>query len=231
MKIAGMIGGVGPESTIDYYHSIIRAYREQVRDDTYPHLIINSIDLSMMVRFFEANDLASVITTLVNEIEKLARAGADFAFISANTPHVVFDDLRSGSPIPLISIVQATAEAARALGLKKVGLFGTRFTMQGRFYPDVLSRAGISVAVPDPEEQAVIHDKYMNELVKGIFLPETRERLLAIAKALQERHGAEGVILGGTELPLLLNDVKDRGVPFLDTTHIHVQAVVRELLS
>jgi aspartate racemase len=168
---------------------------------------------------------------LIGEVQKLARAGADLGLLASNTPHVVFDETSRRSPIPLISIVEATCEAAKATGLKRLGLFGTRFTMQGRFYPEVFSREGITLVLPDPEEQAFIHDKYMNELVRAIFLPETRERLLTIVDRLKEREGIEGLILGGTELPLILRDVADRGIPFLDTTRIHVQAVVERLLS
>ncbi len=113
----------------------------------------------------------------------------------------------------------------KILGLKRPGLLGTRFTMQGKFYPSVFSTAGISLVVPQPDEQTYIHDKYMGELVKGIILPETRQRLLAIVDRLKEQESIDGVILGGTELPLILGDVTDRGIPFLDTTRIHVQAI------
>ena len=116
--------------------------------------------------------------------------------LSANTPHVVFDEIRRRSPIPLISIVEATSAAAKALGMKRLGLFGTRFTMQGRFYSDVFSREGMALVVPPADDQAYIHDKYMNELVKGVFLPETRHRLLSILDRLKEREGIEGLILG-----------------------------------
>jgi aspartate racemase len=231
MKTVGIIGGIGPESTIEYYRLIIEAYREQRPDGSYPPIIINSINLQKMVGLFEANDLSGVVEILSFEIGRLARAGADFALLSANTPHIVFDEVNRQSPLPLISIVEATCEAARDLGLKKLGLLGTRFTMQGRFYADVFSREGMTLVTPEADEQAYVHDKYMNELVKGRFLPETRERLLAIVDDLRERRGIEGVILGGTELPLILPPDAARGIPFLDTTRIHVRRVVAELLA
>ena len=103
--------------------------------------------------------------------------------------------------------------------------------MQGRFYPDVFSREGIAVAVPEPHEQAYVHDKYMQELVQGVFLPATREGLLGIVDRLKARGGIQGIVLGGTELPLILRDVTDRGIPFLDTTRIHVEHVVAHFLS
>jgi aspartate racemase len=231
MKIVGIIGGIGPESTIEYYRLIIAAYREQVHDDSYPRIIINSIDLKKMVSWFEANELAEVVRYLVDELQKLERAGVDFGLLSANTPHIVFDEVCRQSPIPLLSIVEATCKAAKELGLKRLALFGTRFTMQGRFYADVFSREGIALHVPEREEQDYIHDKYMNELVQGLFLPETREGLLAVVDRMKEREGIDGVILGGTELPLILRDEEHGGIPFLDTTRIHVKAVVTELLS
>ncbi len=230
MKTLGIIGGIGPESTVDYYRLIVAAYREQRQDGSYPAIIINSIDLNKLRDLVTANALADLSEYLVAELQRLARAGADFGLLAANTPHIVFDDIRRQSPIPLLSIVEATCEAAKALGLKRLGLLGTRFTMQGRFYPDVFSAAAITLAVPTEDEQAYVHDKYMGELVNGIFLPETRERLLEIVDRLRGREGIEGVILGGTELPLLLRDAASRDIPFLDTTRIHVRSAVAQML-
>ena len=231
MKTVGIIGGIGPESTVDYYRLIVAGYREQKRDGSYPSILINSIDLKKVLELIGANEFGRITEYLVGEVEKLARAGADVGLLASNTPHVVFDDIRRQSSIPRLSIVEAACGAAKALGLKKVGLFGTRFTMQGRFYPDVFSQAGITLAVPKLDEQAYIHDKYMREFVNGIIVPETRARLLAIVDRLQEREGIHGLILGGTELPLILRDVPDRGIPFLDTTKIHVEQIVAYLLS
>lgn len=231
MKTAGIIGGIGPESTIEYYRLMVAAYRERKPDGSYPPIIINSIDLTKMLGLIAANQLEEVTDYLVGEVQKLARAGADCGLLAASTPHIVFDEIRRRSPIPLISIVEATCDAAKNLGLNRLGLFGTRFTMQGRFYPEVFSKAGISLAVPDESDQAYIHEAYMNELVKGIFLPQTRERLLTIVDRLKERESIRGLILGGTELPLILRDATARGIPILDTTQIHVRAMVKELWS
>src|SRR6266568_1934902 len=175
-----MIGGVGPESTIDYYKNIIAFYRERKRDGSYPHFVINSVDLRKGLDFMNANDLAGMAGFLLEEIDKLARAGADFGIISANTPHIVFDDVAPKSPIPLISIVEATRAAAKMQNLKRVALFGTRYTMQATFYPKIFARDGIELLVPDLHQQDYIHDKYMNELVPGKFLADTRAGLLAI---------------------------------------------------
>lgn len=231
MKTLGMIGGIAPESTIEYYRVIIALYRERKRDGSYPPIIINSIDLKKMLDLMGAQRLAEVTEYLVGEVTKLAQAGADLGLLASNTPHIVFEDIRRRSPIPLISIVEATCQATQALGLNRVGLFGTRFTMQARFYPEVFSRQGITLVVPDLDDQDYIHDKYTSELVNGVFRAETRERLLAIADRLRERERIQGVILGGTELPLILRDVADRGIPFLDTTRIHAERAVTQMLS
>lgn len=231
MKTLGIIGGIGPESTIVYYRSIVATYREQKQDGSYPPVLINSIDLTRMLALIGANQLSEVTEYLVGEVQKLAKSGADFGLLAANTPHIVFDEIQRQSPIPLISIVEVTCQEAGQLGLKKVGLFGIRFTMQGRFYPDVFSKAGIELSMPQSDEQDYIHDKYLNELVPGIILPETRERLLGIVDRMKDEQGIEGLILGGTELPLILKDAQYHGIPFLDTTQIHVKRAIAELLS
>jgi len=231
MKTLGIIGGVGPESTVDYYRLIISAYQQRKPDGSYPPMIINSVDLQQMVRLLEAGDLARLAQRLVAEIQKLASAGAELALLASNTPHIVFDEIQRQSPLPLVSIVQATCDAARAQGLKKLALFGSRFTMQGRFYQEVFSKAGIVLATPQPDEQTYIHEHYMDELVKGVFLPETRAGLLRIVDRMKDQEQIEGLILGGTELPLILRNVAGYSIPFLDTARIHVDAVIERLLS
>jgi len=231
MKTVGLIGGVGPESTIEYYRFIIEAYRERKQDDTYPSIIINSVDVNKYVALATANRFDTFANELVIEIEKLARAGVDFGALAANTPHIVFDELQRRSRIPLVSIVEATCQKARNLELKRVALLGTRFTMTGGFYQDVFARAGIDLVVPNEEEQTYIHEKYIGELLKNVFADETRAGLLAIVDQLRKRDGVEAVILGGTELPLILRGAEGKGVMFLDTTKIHVEKIVERLVS
>src|SRR5438309_3017610 len=139
MKTLGIVGGLGPESTVDYYQRLIALYRERTRDGSYPEFIIASVNLTKGLNFMDAGDLAGMADYLLEAIGKLARAGADFGIISANTPHIVFDEVASKSSIPLISIVAATCAAANVRKLIRLGLFGTRFSMQGTFYPKVFS--------------------------------------------------------------------------------------------
>ena len=231
MKRLGIVGGTAPDSTIEYYRLIVAAYRDRTRDGSYPSLLINSIDLKTMLDLIDADRLADLTRFLLDAVGNLARAGAEFGLLASNTPHIVFDDLAQRSPIPLISIVEAARDAAQALGLKKVGLIGTRFTMQGQFYPDVFSRRGIALCVPAPEDQAYIHEKYMAELVNGVFRPDVRDELLAIVERLKKKDDIQGVILGGTELPIALGSQGDRDIPFLDTTRIHVERAVARMFS
>jgi aspartate racemase len=231
VKTLGIIGGLGPESTIDYYGKIIALYRERTGDGSYPQFIVNSVNLKKGLDFMAANNLPGMADYLVDEIGKLARAGATFGLISANTPHIVFDEVASRSPIPLISIVEATCAAAKARKLKRLALFGTRYTMQAVFYPKVFSREGIELLVPDSEDQTYIHDKYLNELVPGQFVPATRAGLLAIVDRMKANSDIDGIILAGTELPLILRDSEHEGIPLLDTTEIHCEAAVAEILS
>lgn len=231
MKTIGIVGGIGPESTIDYYRMLVAGYRERVPDDSYPAMVIHSIDLKRALDLLYADDLAGLTEYLVGSLEPLARAGAQMGFLAANTAHIVFDAVARRAPFPLVSIVEATCTEAKSQGLKKLGLLGTRFTMQGKFYPAVFSREGMALIAPNADEQAYIHEKYFAELVPGKFLDETREAMLAIIRRMKERDDLDGLVLAGTELPLLLRGAAVPGVPFLDTATIHVQAILEQAFA
>jgi aspartate racemase len=231
MKIIGIIGGLGPESTIDYYRRLLAVYAALRPEGSARSIIINSLDVKKALALVGNNQLRELTEYLVLEIERLARAGAEIGLLSANTPHIAFDEVARRSPIPLVSIVEATCAKAKSLGFTRLGLFGTRFTMQSRFYPDVFLREGVGLAVPQADEQGYIHDKYVNQLIPGKFLPETRKGLLAIAARMRDEDGIQALILGGTELPLILTDSSPLGIPFLDTTEIHVEAILERALA
>jgi aspartate racemase len=230
MRTLGIIGGLGPESTIDYYRSIIARYRARHPNAGYPHIVINSLDVDKGIAMLDGGRLDKLTDYLATGIELMARAGAQLGCIAANTPHLVFDEVQQRSAIPLISIVRAAAHRAAALGLKNVGLFGTGFTMRASFYANELQRVGIALVLPKESEREFIHGKYLGELLNNQFLPETREEIVAIAQRMRSEDGIEALILAGTELPLLLRDsVGD--IQFLDTTVIHVEAIVDALLA
>jgi aspartate racemase len=231
VKTLGIIGGIAPASTIEYYRMLIATYQQRRPDGSNPPVIINSIDMQTMLRLIAADALDEVTSYLSAEIDKLVEAGAELGLLASNTPHVVFDGLQRRSRIPLISIVEATFEVAKGLNLKRVGLLGTRFTMQSAAYPSVFTRRGIMVVVPDESDQDYVHGKYMSELVRAEYLPETQAGLLAVVERLRSREGIDGIILGGTELPLILRDIAGVGIPFLDTGRIHVEAAVEEMLA
>ena len=230
MKTLGLIGGTGPESTIDYYRLLTAQYREKA-DGASPPVIINSVDLKRMIGWMNAGELHKVTDYLVSEFEKLQRAGVDFAALTANTPHLVFDEIQQRTSLPLISIVEAACERTHSLGFKSVALFGTRYTMEAPFYPKVFSRTNVKLVTPNKSEQDYIHEKYFGELLKDVFLPETRARFLAIADDMKAREGIEAVILGGTEIPLLLRTEEHNGMKLLDTTRIHVDRLIKEMLT
>lgn len=225
-----MIGGLGPESTIDYYRSIIARYRARKPDCGYPHVIINSLDVDKGIAMLDAGRLDDLADYLAEGVEVLAHAGASFGYIAANTPHLVFDEVQRRSAIPLLSIVRATSAHAKALGLTKVGLFGTGFTMRANFYPEEFERAEVAMVRPSEAEQKIIHRKYIDELLKNRFLPESRSEILGIAQRMKTEDSVEAIVLAGTELPLLLRE-STTDIKFLDMTVIHVEAIVDELLA
>jgi aspartate racemase len=231
MRTLGIVGGIAPASTIEYYRLLVAAYQTQRPDGSQPAVIINSIDMQTMLRLIAADALDEVTAYLASGVETLARAGAEIGLLASNTPHVVFDRIARVSPIPLISIVEAAFREAESMRLTRVGLLGTRFTMQSSMYPSVFTPRGITVVVPDAAGQDYVHGKYMGELVRGVYLPETKAGVLRVIDALRAAHGIDGVILGGTELPLLLRDVPEVGVPLLDTGRIHVDAALAAMLG
>lgn len=224
MKQIGIIGGLGPESTVDYYKSIIEAFRTE-GSLAVPEIIIYSLNIEEVLALVAKQEWSNLIFLLVAKIKALHRAGADFAVITANTPHIVFDEVQAKSPIPLLSIVTATRDKTRELELKKVGLLGTKFTMQTNFFSPQFSEKGISVVVPSTTDQDYIHDKLMTEIELGLFTEETRKGLLAIIEHMITVDGIDGIILGCTELPLIL-EKSEFGIPFLNTTAIHVESIV-----
>jgi aspartate racemase len=224
VKRLGIIGGIGPESTVEYYRQIISAVPAAP-------IVINSIDVRRILALAGTKAYGELEEYLLAELAILGRAGVSLALIAANTPHVVFDAIVERAGVPLLSIVDAACEEARTRGFRSVGLLGTRATMQGNFYPKVFARAGIDVVTPTETDQAYVHDKYVNELLNSEFLPETRDGVLKVIDRLRDAYKTDAVILAGTELPLLLPDSKVSAVPLLDTTRIHVAAAIRQLWS
>ncbi len=226
MKRIGLIGGMGPESTLDYYREIINAFKDDAGDLNYPEILIYSVNLSDFLRFMKIKAYDRIVDLLLGKITALHRAGADFAAITANTPHLLFDEILAKSPLPLISIVEATCQEAVRRDLKRPGLLGTGFTMNATFYQEVFGRQGIDIVLPDQTEKEIINMKLFGEIELGIFKDETRELLVKIMARMVRDQQIDSVILGCTEFPLILSEKEYAGVPMLNTTRIHVDAIV-----
>lgn len=230
MKTIGIIGGLGPESTVDYYKEIIAAFNAKYVEMAYPEIIIYSANLNELMKFVETKNWPRLSEWLLEKISSIQRAGAEFAVIASNTPHIVFDEIKSKSPIPLLSIIEETCNKAQEMDLKNIGLMGTKLTMEADFYKKPFISKGISVAVPSEEEQQLIHHKLFSEIELGIFKDSTREKLLAIAKRMVDEEGIDSLILGCTELPLILTESK-YGIPFLNTAAIHCESIIKHCLQ
>ncbi|MDY7094837.1 MAG: amino acid racemase [Acidobacteriota bacterium] len=229
MKRLGLVGGLGPESTIDYYRKIIQSWVE-IQPDTLPAVLIDSLDVNRGIELVR-NDHDGLVEYLLESLHRLKRAGCDLAAMAANTPHLVFDALADRSPLPLVSIVEAAAENARAEGYGRVGLLGTGFTMGSTFYQKTYSRIGIEVVVPPAEDRDWLQERYLGELLKGVFRDETREGVQRLIADLEREQGVDAVLLAGTELPLLVSSESVAGVPLVDTGAVHIAAILRQLTA
>ena len=229
MKTIGLVGGLGPESTIDYYRRIIEGW-ETHHPLTAPHIVIDSIDYRIAFDLVQ-HDRAALIDYFAESLARLTAARASFAAITANTPHIIFDQLAARSSIPILSIVEVCAEESARLGLRRLVVLGTRFTMDATFFADLFQRKGMTVISPLEPDRVWIHDRYVNQLLNGEFNEETRQEFVLLIERLRRTEGIDGVILGGTELPLLLQSPVIAGVPVLDTTALHVAAIVRKCVE
>jgi aspartate racemase len=223
-KRIGILGGISYESTITYYELILEKYYKRKRDYHYPEIVVFSLDFQKFTDF-ENDSRHQYISYIMEGIEALEKAGADFILMAANSPHAVFDEVKKRSEVPLLSIVTATAEKAAEKGMETLLLLGITATMQSSFYQDVCRDYGIRIVVPSQKEQDVINRIIFEELVIGIFKEESKQNLLSIIR----RYEVDGVILGCTELPLILNQKIE--VPLLNTVEIHVEAALNYALS
>ncbi len=231
MKKIGLIGGLGPEATVDYYKEIIKAFSFENEDLNYPEIIVYSVNMSEFIGLMKQKEYPKATFYLLEKLEALKRAGADFAAITANTPHLLFDELEKKSPLQIISIVEATCMEAVNRKLKRSGLFGTEFTMNASFYPDVFKKNDIEVIMPTQAEKEIINQKLFSEIELGIFKNETRNLLIEIIQKMVDEQQIDSIILGCTEFPLILNQSEYCGIPVLNTTQIHVNKIVERCLN
>lgn len=228
MKTIGILGGLGPEATVDYYKEIFRTVNKRHNNGSlnYPEIVIYSVNMSRFIGLLENKKYLEASNYIAHCISGLEKSGAEVAAMSANTPHLIFSDIKDKVPIPLISIVDATVEKAQELGLKRCGLIGTIFTMEASFYQDAFEKQGIEIVTPNAEEKRLINDKLFQELELGIFKDETKTELLEIFLAFKNREGLDSLIMGCTELPVMFPENEYLGTTFLNTTQIHVEQIV-----
>ena len=230
MKKIGLVGGIGPASTVDYYLGLIERYRAQFGDDRYPEIVIDSIDMHEMIDAFGQNDYDKVAEMLLNSVENLKAAGATLAAITSNTPHIVWDKVLDKFSLPCYSIVEAAVEAAKQNAFQRVLIFGTEFTMSSGLYDKAFDKAGIHPVVLSKEDQLAIGHIIYPNLENGIIIPADKEKMIAIAEKYIQTENADALLLGCTEIPLMIK-AGDVSVPIIDTTQIHIDKIYAEYIS
>ena len=228
-KRIGILGGMSPESTAEYYQHITRTYTERFGDHNYPEIVIYSVRFQPYIEWQRTGRWALIAAGLREAARRLAAAGAELIVIATNTMHMVFDEVQAGVDVPMLSLLEAVGDEIQARGMRTVGLLGTRYTMELPFYPRALGQRGISVLAPAGADVDYINDVIYNELINGQIREPSRAGFLRIIGELTAR-GAEGIILGCTEIPLLVNE-RDAGALLLDTTAIHAEAALRRALG
>ncbi len=229
MKRIGLIGGLSPESTVHYYQFLCREYNRRFGKLNFPEITIQSLNLQILIKLFEENDWEGVAVTLLESLDRLKRGGADFAAILANTPHNAYDKIRDKSPLKILTIMDATAEALTRDGRRKVALLGTKLTMEFGFFQKHFNSCGIETLVPDELQRRELDRIIWEELSHGVIRPESREAAKTIISDL-EKKGVEATILGCTELSLLIQP-EDSLRPLYDTTQIHAEAILEYSLG
>ena len=225
MKKLGLVGGMGVESTIPYYHDIVYVVQNKIGKKFFPNITIESVNAFDVLGLCSEQKYDELTDYLMQAIKNLTTSGADFIALSANTPHIVFDRLQNISTVPLVSIVEATRNEAIRLNKHKLGLLGTIFTMTEDFFKKPFYNSNIEIITPTAEEMEYIDLKISSELEFGVIKEETLQGFQKIIKRMQQEDSIEAVILGCTELPLLLND-EVSPIPCLDTMKIHIQLLI-----
>ena len=231
MKTIGIIGGLSAESAAEYYLTITRTHQARHGNDYYPEVVMHSVCFGRWTDWAKSGDWSAVGEGLVTSAQRLAAAGADLGVIASNTMHLGFEWLARSSPIPFIPIVDVVARALVRLGVTSAAITGTRFTMTSPLYPDGLRPHGIRALVPSEEDRAMINAAIYGELVRGVIRPETREEFLALVRRLADQ-GAQAVVMGCTEIPLLMAGHEDRSaLPLVDTSRLHAIAAYEAALD
>jgi aspartate racemase len=225
MKTIGMIGGMSWESSLEYYRIMNETVKEKLGGFHSAQCILYSVDFDDVEKMQHQGDWESLTRMMIEAGQRVKKAGADFLVICTNTMHMMADAVQNAIQIPLLHIADVTAGAVKANGQNRVGLLGTKFTMEQDFYKGRLKDLhGIDVLIPEDEERQVIHDILYNELCLGEIRELSREKFQDIIQNLVERE-AQGIVLGCTEIPLIVHQ-EDYQIPLYDTTTLHAKAAV-----
>ncbi len=227
-KVVGIIGGLGPASTIDYYKGIIKEYKKYSKD--YPEIIIYSLNMTEIMNYLDLNKYDLLVKKIAKTIDNMEKAGADFVAISSNTPHLVFDEIQKSSNLPLISIVETSVKESQKNEFKKVLIIGTSFTMNNDFYKNSFNDTGIECISPNDSEKEIIHNIIFPNLENGIVISQDKKKLIDILENINTREKIDAVILACTELPLMIQD-DDLTIPVINTTKIHIKEITNKLLN
>ena len=234
MKKLGIVGGIGPASTIEYYKRINEGYQKRVKSPAKsgenPPMVIDSLNLAVAYELVEKKDWKNFADLFINSIRTLHGAGAAVAAISANTAHIVFDEVSAQSPIPVIGLIDEVCKYAQTQNCKKVLVFGTGFTMSSGMYEKKCADYGIEAIVPNEADQKIIHNVIFPNLVAGIVLEGDKRTVSDIAGKMLNDFNADALALACTELPLLIRP-GDVNAVLLDTTEIHIDAILKHILS
>lgn len=223
MKKIGLMGGLGPASTIEYYTELVKLTLAE-HDNLYPRIVIDSVDMAEHTKYFDMQDYKTIADFIYESLCMLKNAGAEVAAVTANTEHIVWDYVKDRLPLPTISIVDATVKACQDKGYKKVVVFATAWTLNSGLYADAFTKAGITPIVPNAEDIQLLGNLIYPNLENGIVISEDKEKMIALAEKYIKENDADALLLGCTEIPLMLKE-GDVSVPTVNTTQIHIKAI------
>jgi len=220
-KTPGIVGGVGYQATLEYYSRIMAKYHDRFGDMNYPELVLFSLSHQKFRSYENAHSLDEYTAYIMYGIERVIAAGADFIALAANSPHAVLDNLRERIDLPILSAVESALREARRQGLHKALLLGIRFTMQSTFYQERFARDGIELIAPSLPDQDIVHDVIYGELLKGVVLESSRDKLMSLI----DGYAVDGVVLGCMKLPTILRK-GEMSMPVVDTLDAHTTEIV-----
>lgn len=227
MKKVGLVGGLGPASTVDYYLGLIERGRTQCGPDIYPEIVIDSVNMNEHAKALLAKDYDTLSGLLIESINNLKAAGAEVAAITANTEHIVWDMVCEQFTLPVVNILDAVVQKVKDCKYSKVLVFGTEFTMRSGMYENVFQNNGITAIIPTDEDIAIIGKLIYPNLENGIVIPEDRQKMIKLAEQYITKYHVDAMLLGCTEIPLVIKP-GDVSVPTLNSTEIHIDEIFRK---